>query len=203
MVPAFTSGGESSSIEGSSEAAGAQCLLAAKSRGRLVVWEQCRMGAGTVWPGEEGSGKQLSESEFRVKSCWEDRAHRVASRSCCVTLGKGPPLSEPQFTLPWKDIGFHHIWGPAHLRYSIRSHRRGRPKDGPQPPEFYPFLPSESWGYHHSTLTWPGLPPPSFYNLPSLSSSSVEQDKEVQRPTSASTLQFAELFHIQDLPGPS
>lgn len=43
-------------------------MLAAKPRSRLVVWKKCRMGAGTAWPGEEGSGKQMSESETRMKT---------------------------------------------------------------------------------------------------------------------------------------
>lgn len=45
----------------------------------------------------------------------EDRAHRMASHSCCVTLGKCLPLSGLQFTLPWKDIGLHYLWGHAEL----------------------------------------------------------------------------------------
>lgn len=35
------------------------------------------------------------------------------------------------------------------------------------------------------------------------SSSFVERGKEIPGPTGDSTLQFAELIHIQDLPGPS
>lgn len=46
-----------------------QCLVVAKPRSRLVVvWKKCRMDAVTAWPGEGGSGKQMSESETRVKT---------------------------------------------------------------------------------------------------------------------------------------
>lgn len=91
---------------------------------------------------EVRSEKQLFESESRLRtlSCWEDRACRLASHSRWVTLGKCLPLSAPQFTLPWKDISFHHLWGHAHLGYGVRSHRRRRSKAGPQPPESHPSL---------------------------------------------------------------
>lgn len=136
------------------------------------------MFAGTAgWVGEEGSGKQLSDSEPRV-------------RTLVVLGGQGsqgglPLLLNDLGQMPasfWASVypSLEGHWLPSSLRpylplIHIKSHRRGKPKAGLQSPESYLLFVSES--HYHPTLTRPGLPLPSFYNLPSPSSSSVEQDK--------------------------
>lgn len=126
------------------------------------------MFAGTAgWVGEEGSRKQLSDSEPRV-------------RTLVVLGGQGsqgglPLLLNDLGQMPasfWASVypSLEGHWLPSSLRpclplIHIKSHRRGKPKAGLQSPESYLFFVSES--HYHPTLTRPGLPLPSFYNLPS------------------------------------
>lgn len=158
--------------EGRSEAAqtshpgwGAQCLLAAKLRGRLEVWEQRRMVAWDCGVEEEGSGKQLSDSEPRVRTpvVLGGQGSQSGLLLLLYDLGQMPASF-------WASVypSLEGHWLPSSLRLCIKSPRRERPKAGPQSPKSHLLLASES--HHHPTFTRPGLPLPSFYNLPSPSS---------------------------------
>lgn len=132
---------------------------------------------------EEGSGKRPSDSEprARIPVVLGGRDHRVASHSCCMTLGKCLPPSGPQFTLPWKDIGFHRL-RPCLPLIRIKSRRRERPKAGPQSPEStYLLLASES--HHHPPSPSPGLICPFSHSINFLLHPLHQQNKTKLRGT--------------------